>query len=75
VPADNTGDAGEAGAESEDENEHELDLHAGGSQYVAVVDARADDHPDPRAIERQPHRNADHDGWRRRSPAAPRDSR
>src|SRR5205085_2184848 len=43
-------------------HDDELDLHTGGGQYVAIVDAGADDDPDPGAIERKPHGNADHDG-------------
>src|SRR5262249_45973097 len=59
--ADDTGNAGKSGAEGEDEHEDELDLHAGGGQDVAIVDAGAHDHADPRAIEREPHDNANYD--------------
>src|SRR4029079_14087478 len=42
--ADDTGDAGQAGTEGEHDYEDELDLHAGGGQYVAIVDACTYDH-------------------------------
>ena len=51
---------GKSRAESEHRDEHELHRHAQRRQHVAVVDSGAD-HADPRAIEREPHRDADHD--------------
>jgi hypothetical protein len=50
------------GAEGEHRQKDVLDAHARGRQHLAVVDAGADQHAEPRAVEHQPHRHADHDG-------------
>ena len=50
------------GAEREHDDEDELDRHAGRGEHVAVVDAGAHHHADTGAVQRQPHRDADHDG-------------
>ena len=60
--ADDTGHARKPGTEGEHEHEHQLNADAHRRQNVAIVDAGAHDHADAGAIEREPHRNADHDG-------------
>ena len=61
VPPTTPGDARQPGAEGEHQHEHALDAHAGRRQHVAVIDAGADQHADPRAVQDQPHGDADHD--------------
>ena len=39
----------------------QLHADAGGREHVAIVDAGADQHADPGAVERQPHQDADDD--------------